>query len=354
MFPLFLALAAAPSAEVWVQRPVSLPVVIATPSETRGPVSAQDIREALEVAVNKAVGCELHQIDNEVLRGCSGSVGCVLTHKDMERAAREKAPALAGQHALWLTAVGTERSVSISGFFFDLSRARSVLSANKDADVVEGAAVFIMTPELVRDASELGAYLDRLVAQELRPVLDRLGAGHPLGAVRVEGMSAAAEVLIGDKVVGEFAEGGGLIRGVPFGDVLVELRPRELEGTRASVTVDSTVSVLEAKFRVPATAKARSLTAWGGVALLVAGAAVTTAGSITVASHERVTCVAGVPADCYLIPISVPLGIGIAGAGLGAIGGGLAFGEWNDWPWPAWVLSAVVGVGAGVIAGVAR
>lgn len=354
MLPLLLVLSAVPSAEVWVQRPVSLPLVIATPSETRGPLSAQDIREALEAAVRRTVACELHQIDGEVLRGCAGAVGCVLMHKEMERAAQEKAPAIAGRHALWLTAVATERSVSISGFLFDLGRARTVLDANKDGDLVEGSAVFIMTPELLRDSDDLRTYLERLVGQELRPVFEKQGAGHPLGALRVEGMSAAAEVLVGDKVVGELVEGGGLIRGLPYGDTVVELRPRELEGTRASVTIDSSVTVLEASFRVPTVARARSLTAWSGLALLVAGAAVTTAGSISVASRERVTCVGAVPSDCYLIPVSVPLGIGIAGAGLGALSGEMVIGEWNEWPWPAWVLSAALGVGAGVIAGVAR
>lgn len=353
MFPLLAVLSAVPSAEVWLERPLSLPVVIATPSETRGPVSAQDIREALEVAVRRTVGCEIHQIDSEVLRGCGGAVGCVLAHKEMERAAQEKGPALPGQHALWLTAVATERSVSISGFFFDLARARSVLSANKDGDVVEAAAVLIVPPELVRDSSELGAYLDRLVGEELRPVFSRLGAGKPLGSVRVEGMTAAAEVLVGGRAIGELSE-GGLIRGLPFGEWVIELRPQELEGTRASVNVDSAQVVLEASFRVPTVARARSLTAWGGIALLVTGVAVTTAGSIAVASHERVTCVGAVAGDCYLIPISVPVGVGIAGAGLGAFSGEAVFGEWNDWPWPAWVLSAVAGVAAGVIAGVAR
>ncbi|MFO0726403.1 MAG: hypothetical protein U1E65_21635 [Myxococcota bacterium] len=356
IIPLLALLSAPASAEVWVERPLSLPLVIATPSETRGPISAQDIREALERALSRSVAADLRQIDAEVLRTCAGSVACVLGHKEMAQAREEKFPAKAGHHALWLTAVATEHSVSISGFLFDLGRADAALKAGnaKDGDLIENATEFITSPEVLRDAVELSGYVDRLATEQLRPVLEKQGSGHPLGDIRIDNLSAAAEVRVNGAAVGELIEGSGRIRGLPYGEATIELVPFQLEGTRTTVSISSEVATVAADFRVPPPATARTLTGWGGAALLVAGASLAIAGSVAVATHERVTCVGGVASDCYLIPITVPIGIGLGTAGIGTLAGELTFGEWNDWPWPAWVLGIALGTGATVIAGVAR
>lgn len=354
--PLLLLIAAPPAAELWVERPVALPLVIATPSETRGPVSIQDVREALEAAVSAKIFCDLHQIDAEVLRTCAGSVGCVLAHRETAHAAGEKFPARPGRYLLWLNSVATERAVSISGFLFDLERAKDLGKAGNASDsaLIEGAAEFLAAAQLVRDRGELRVYLDQLVREQLKPVFARLGAGQRLGSIAVNNTPSEAEVVLNGKPLGSLVEGNGRIRGVPTGPATLEFRSYRRIPFQATVMVTPEAAVVEPLLPEPGSVMARSLTFWGGVAILTAGVAVTAAGGLTTSGGERLNCLGGRPGDCWLSPVSIPLGAGLIGAGVGAAGAELAIGDWDDWPWPAWIAAAALGVGAGVITGVIR
>lgn len=354
--PFLVLMAAPPAAELWVERPVALPLVIATPSETRGPVSIQDVREALEAAVSAEIFCQLHQIDAEVLRTCAGSVGCVLAHRDTVHAAEDKFPARTGQYLLWLNSVATERAVSISGFLFDLERAKALGTPGSvtDSSLIEGATEFLAAAQLVRDRGELRVYLDQLVRDQLKPVFARLGAGQRLGSIAVSNTPSEADVVLNGRPLGTLIEGNGRIRGVPPGTVDLEFRSFERVPFQATVTVTPEEVVVEPVLPVPGSVMARSLTFWGGVAVLAAGIAVTSAGGLTTSGGERLNCLGGRPGDCWLSPASIPLGMGLMGAGVGAAGTELAIGEWDDWPWPAWIAAAALGVGAGVVTGVIR
>lgn len=351
-----LLISAPPTAELWAERPVALPLVIATPSETRGPVSIQDVREALEAAVSAEIFCDLHQIDAEVLRTCAGSVGCVLAHRDTAHAAEEKFPARAGRYLLWLNSVATERTVSVSGFLFDLERAKGLTKEGiaSDSGLIEGATEFLATAQLVRDRGELRVYLDQLVREQLKPVFARIGAGQRLGSIAVSNTPSEAEVVLNGKPLGTLIEGNARIRGVPTGTADLEFKGFHRVPFRTTVTVTPEEVVVEPLLPVPGAVMARSLTFWGGVAILAAGVAVTSAGGLTTSGGEKLNCLGGRPGDCWLSPVSIPLGVGLMGAGVGAAGAELAIGEWDDWPWPAWIAAAALGAGAGVVVGVIR
>jgi hypothetical protein len=353
-----------------------LAVALDAPSDRAGALEPSAILERVSSLVAVHTDFEMSALEAPLLRSCSGKLACIVlaVRRDYDRLTLENADGTMRpfeEHVSWLDARGmsppahllvlthftqegmTER---LSLLLIDTTRALRVLHEATAGEEVEPAlvarSVILQRSILVED--RVGAL--EAMESELRSTFEETGHWDPFGEVEVRSELPGATIAIGGVGVGRTEGGGARIVRVPIGLQRVVIEHDERAPFEAEVEVHRGASVVVEVTAVerfdPAGAQVRSAVLWSGLAVAVAGVAISIVALVprdttTVCVHSSTTeCDggstwtrfgaggdgAGESGNGHGPPI-LPLGLALTGMGAAWSLGTFLFGDEDDVPW---------------------
>lgn len=347
-----LLLTATAAINVGEARP--LPVVLLAPTGALSAVDASALFRGLSVRIEPKTALKIEPLEPERVAECAGEISCLI-----ERTG-SSSPLL-----LVISAVKAKNGDRVSATLVDADLAREEMKrlerpGRTDRESLEAAVserAILVRPQWieVQNAAGLELLLDRLVTEQLRPVLVARGAWEPHAELVLKQLPAGTAIAIDGAQIGFAEPESTRIFGLDPGKRSVGLEHPEREPQVIEVELlrgrSSEVSVELVRARADAGAL-RAALLWSGVGAAAVGTGLVAYGAAN-AGETEVVCLTDDPSASRCsgssafyevggVPIA-PLGLSLIAAGATWSLGTLLFGDDRDVPW----LQLIVGTGIG-------
>jgi hypothetical protein len=387
------------AAPVAVRDRTPLAMVLATPTgEAAKTNSSELIRVATEV-FGRHTDFELELVDERAVESCRGRLYCIadearsdysveqLVREDggrmpykehLQRLKEEGRPyprfmlvltnvAIEGE-ADRVTAVFVDTDVAL-GLLHDVART-SRWEDRIEAAVNEQAVLAAPPRRELSDPNAAAELLERLVAEDLRPVLEKIGRWEPWGSIALAiDAEEPLEITVDDRTVATSVEGVNELAQVSAGEHRIRIQHPNYAPVELTVQVERGARV-ELHPDLVRTANEenvlRPITEWSGLLLVVTGAVITAFALVRHDSKVSTVCYGsadgcshdgfvtfGYSADAVdgknVNPpgvLMIPLGYSLAITGATWSLGTLLFGDDGDIPWIQWIAGLALGAAA--------
>ncbi len=363
-----LLFAVTPTLELALPSQDSIVVLVVAPGVAQSAAAPSALIRATAEALEPPTGLRVASVeqaglDVDRLLGCppAARLGCWTRVCDEASEAGRRPPSYLLVLSVLRRSAGP---AALSALLLDLGRARArraaVSDASLEADLDDASARAGPVPLPLDEQRDYGPILRQLFGASVREALARADRWGTLGAIELDVPAEGCVLEVDHAALGAVPQGRTRLTRVPPGAHPLELSCPGRPSWRARAELEPTTPLLlEVTLPEPVGGGAARATRLGGLAGAALGLGLVAAGGGVFKGRTSYACV-GATADtrCAAPPSGDAAGLLLGlGAGLGVAGAGLfvaALGDDVDAPPPwAWVLSAALGVGTGLLVGLA-